>query len=152
VVVLLLVLLAPIGFAGLLLLSRLEVSHRQRSARIRIAEALLATVTGIGTASLTLMLPVLPYVVVPVAVTAYLASRFIARRRWLPLGCHLIGAGTFWLAWEAWSAWNDLTDTAVSRPGWSPLPLGIAAVFAVLGATLLVASRRDADGVGSRPT
>jgi len=131
------------GFAGLLLLGRLEDRPAGRSRRILIAEGVMAAMTGIGAASLTLIFPVLPYVVVSVAVTAYLGSGWIARSHLVPLGCYLLGAAGFWLTWEALAAWNDLTDAAVSRPGWSPLPAAIALVVAVMGATVFAGSRRE---------
>jgi len=130
------------GFAGLLLLGWKDAGPGRRSRRTLIIEAALAAMTGVGAASLTLMLPILPYVLVPVTVSAHLGSGWIARRQWLPLGCYLLGAAGFWLSWEAWLAWNDLTDQAVSRPGWSPLPAAIALVVAVMGATVLAGSRR----------
>ncbi len=136
----LLALLAPIGFAGLLLLGSKDVGPGRRSRRTLIIEAALAAMTGVGAASLKLMRPILPYVLVPVTVSAHLGSGWIARRQWLPLGFYLVGAAGFWLSWEAWLAWNDLTDQAVSRPGWSPVPLAVALAVALVGAGVLGAS------------
>ena len=129
--------------AGLLLILGVRIGRaggREASAR---DTSLMAAMTGVAIGFLLLVLPVFPLLIFPMVIGGILVATWLAERRWLELGAFLVGGGLLWCATETLSLLNDLGDPAVTRPGWTPIPFGIAVAAAILGAALAIASRRD---------
>lgn len=127
---------------GLLLVAGASIGRARGCGPNAATQALMAALTGATVGFILLLLPVMPFLLFPAALTAGLSGAWIARRQWALLGWFLVGAGGQWVVSEGWGAWNDLADAAVSRPGWSPLPLVLASAAIVIGLGVLLASRR----------
>ena len=129
---------------GLVLLGWLTLARLQarRPSRMQLEAA--AALAGVMLAFVVLLTPVPAFVTVALLAGGVLAALWLVRGEVASAGWFLMGAGDAWLLYEAWSGLNDLTDDAVSRPDWSPIPLVIALVASSAGATLIVLSRRRA--------
>ena len=103
-----------------------------------------AALAGVTLALIVALTPVPPFVAVALLVGGVFVATWLVRGEVASGGWFLMGAADSWLLYEAWSGLNDLTDEAVSRPDWSPIPLVIALVASSAGATLIVLSRRRA--------
>lgn len=103
-----------------------------------------AVLAGVTLALVVRLTPVMPFVAFSLVVGAALAGAWGLRGEWASVGWFLMGAGDFWLLYELWAGLNDLGDAAVSRPGWSPLPLVIALFASSAGAALILVARRRA--------
>jgi hypothetical protein len=80
-------------------------------------------------------------VVFPIALAAVLVVEWI---RWGHTGqpaAFLIGFGGLWTFLFGWQRWNDLSDPAVTYPGWTPYPLALGVALLTFGVVLSVAKR-----------
>lgn len=127
---------------GLLLLGWITLARLRGRDASRLQLEAAAALTGVTLAFVVLLTPVMPFVAFALVVGATLAVAWAVRGEWASVGWFLMGAGDFWLLYEAWAGLNDFLDAAVSRPGWSPLPLAVALVAGAAGATLIVVARR----------
>jgi hypothetical protein len=87
-----------------------------------------------------------PLILFPIVVGGTLAADWLARSALLLLGSFLVGAGGLWAVMQGLALINDLSDEAVSIPGWTPVPLALSVAVTILGSALIVATAR-----GSRP-
>src|SRR6266516_6133870 len=62
----------------------------------------------------------------PIGLSAMLTADWVRHQRGRELGGFLAGAGAFWVWGEVASVINDLSDAAVTTPGWTPIPLAIS--------------------------
>jgi hypothetical protein len=58
----------------------------------------------------------------------------------------LLGFGLLWTAMFGWPRLNDLSDPAITYPGWTPYPLAVGVALVALGLALVIATRRRSDG------
>ena len=130
--------------AGLLLILGVRMGQwRGREATARDT-ALMAGMTGVAIGFLVLVLPVIPLLIFPMVIGGVLVVTWLADRRWLELGGFLLGGGLLWSTTETLSLLNDLADSAVHRPAWTPILFGMAVAAAIVGAALMIAARREA--------
>lgn len=94
----------------------------------------MAGMTGLGLGFVLYVLFVLPLILFPAAVAGIVVADWLRRRDWLLLGSFLTGAGGLWAVMSGWALVNDLTDAAVSYPGWTPIPLAMGAAATIVGA------------------
>ena len=73
----------------------------------------------------------------PIGLAAMLIADWVRHHRGREFGAFLMGAGVFWVWGEISSRMNDLSDAAVTNPGWTPIPLAVSLTALILGATLL---------------
>ena len=66
-----------------------------------------------------------------------LIADWVRHQRGRELGGFLTGAGAIWVWGEVAAVMNDLSDAAVTSPGWTPIPLAVSLAAMILGATLL---------------
>ena len=129
--------------AGLLVLAGVTLGRARGRPPSASARLLMAGMTGMALGFLLLVMPVLPFALFPLAVACILAADWGRRGAWALLGALLLGGGGFWLLTELQSFVNDVSDAAVSRPGWTPVPLGLSVAAVILGSALLIATRGE---------
>ena len=105
--------------------------------------ALMAAMTGIALGFLGLFLSASPMAIGPVAIGGVLVATWWRRGQTALVGAFLIGSGALVAGMQALTLINDLADPAVSIPGWTPVPLALGVVVALLGTALVVAGRRN---------
>ena len=127
---------------GLALLAGVAIARARGREVPPLALAAMAALAGATLAFLVLLASVPPFVLFPATLTAVLCAAWVRQGTWRVLGSFLVGGAVFWLAFEAWSAWNDLSDGAVSRVSWGPLPAAIAVGVLIAGGAARVASSR----------
>ena len=122
---------------GLLVL--VLVASRRRSGRLPSPEhgLAMALMTGLATGFLALVFLGHPFMLFPLGVAAVLVVSWLREVRLADAGALLLGWGALWTAMFAWQLLNDLSDPAVSYPGWTPYPLAAGAALTVLGIVLL---------------
>ncbi|MDQ2673666.1 MAG: hypothetical protein M3Y40_03345 [Chloroflexota bacterium] len=129
--------------AGLLLILGIRIGRSRGAEASARDAALMAAMTGVAIGFLVLVLPVFPLLIFPMVIGAILVATWLAERRWLELGTFLVAGGLLWCATETLSLINDLGDPAVYRPAWTPIPFGMAIAAVILGASLVMAGRRE---------
>jgi hypothetical protein len=102
----------------------------------------MAGMTGTALGFLLYVMWVPPLIVFPIVVAGILVADWLARGDLLLLGSFLVGAGGLWAGLQSLSLINDLGDEAVTTPGWTPIPLALGVALTILGAALVVATRR----------
>ncbi len=132
--------------AGLLLILGVSIGRRRGRETSTRDAALMAAMTGVAVGFLVLVLPVPPVLIFPIVIGGVLVATWLAERRWLELGAFLLGGGLLWCTTETLSLLNDLSDPAVYRPAWTPIPFGMAAAAVIVGAALMIASQGDTTG------
>jgi hypothetical protein len=132
------------GAAGLLVIAGASIGRARGHEPSRASSALMAGMTGLGVGFVLYVLFVLPLILFPAAVAGIVVADWLRRRDWLLLGSFLLGAGGLWAVMQGWALVNDLTDEAVSYPGWTPIPVAMGAVATIVGAALLLAGRGEA--------
>lgn len=130
--------------AGLLVIAGASIGRARGHEPSRASSALMAGMTGLGLGFVLYVLFVLPLILFPAAVAGIVVADWLRRRDWLLLGSFLTGAGGLWAVMSGWALVNDLTDAAVSYPGWTPIPLAMGAAATIVGAALLLAGRGEA--------
>jgi len=129
---------------GLVLLGWLTLARMRGGDPPRMQLHAAAALAGVTLAFIILLTPLPPFLIVALLAGGALVTVWLLRGEVASSGWFLMGAGDFWLLYELWAGLNDLNDAAVSRPGWSALPLIVALVASSAGATLIVLSRRRA--------
>jgi hypothetical protein len=130
--------------AGLLILAGAGVGRARGRALSRSDAALMAGMTGVTIGFLGMLLSASMLLLGPIAIAAVLLATWASRGRTELVGAFLAGAGLIVAGMQAWAFLNDVSDRAVSIPGWTPVPLATGAAVAILGATLLVAASFEA--------
>jgi hypothetical protein len=126
--------------AGLLVL--VLVGARGRCGRPPSSEQglAMALMTGLATGYLALVSLGHPLMFFPLGVAAVLVVSWLRVARLADAGSLLLGWGALWTTMFAWQLLNDLSDPAVSYPGWTPYPLAAGAAMVILGLALLLGS------------
>ena len=101
----------------------------------------MAGMSGLALGFLAHFLFIVPYVMFPLGFTAILVAHWLSSRRLGELGTFLLAAAAYWMVAELSARLNDLSDPAVSYPGWTPVPVAVAAALVVFGASLIVGER-----------
>jgi hypothetical protein len=127
--------------AGLLVLAGVGIGRTRGRAPSARDAGLMAAMTGAAVCFLFTVMPVVPLVILPMAVTGALIAAWISDRRWVSLGAFLVGAGLVLAIPSALQRLNDLADPAVTIPLWTPIPIALGVAATILGVTLLVAGR-----------
>jgi Ca2+/Na+ antiporter len=127
--------------SALLLLAGTAIGRSRGRAPGRAIAGVMAAMTGLGTGFLALVMPVVPLIAFPVSVAAILVVAWVLRRDWHLIGWFLIGVGGFWALSQALVVANDLSDPAVTIPGWSPVPFALGISATILGLTVIFAER-----------
>jgi|SRR6266550_4874645 len=133
--------------AGLLLVAASMASRASGRAASPWTIAAMAAMFGLAIGFLFRVLWISPLGLFPVALAAMLIADWVHHRRGRELGAFLTGAGALWVWGEVSSVINDLSDEAVTIPGWTPIPLAVSLIALVFGAALLALSARS----GHRP-
>jgi hypothetical protein len=128
--------------AALLVLAGMSVGRARGQPPSAFSTALLAGMTGIALGFVMYVMWVPPLLLFPVVVAGILMADWLVRGAMVPLGAFLIGAGGLWAAIQSVALVNDLSDEAVSIPGWTPFPLALSFAATILGAALIVAITR----------
>lgn len=100
----------------------------------------MAGMTGITIGFLVTFLSASMLALGPVAIAGVLIAAWWRRGQTALVGAFLIGGGVLVAFMNGMWLVDDLTDAAVSYPGWTPIPLGLGVAAAILGASLLVAA------------
>jgi hypothetical protein len=129
--------------AGLLVLAGVSIGRTRGSRTSRATALVMAAMTGVALGFLLRVLLVPPLLVFPLVVAGILVANWVSRREWPMLGSFLIGAGGLWMAMEGLARLHDLADPAVTFPGWTPIPLALAAASVILGVTFLMTERTE---------
>jgi hypothetical protein len=129
--------------AGLLVLAGVSIGRTRGSRPSRATAMVMAAMTGVALGFLLRVLLVPPLLLFPLVVAGILVANWVSRREWPMLGSFLIGAGGLWTAMEGLARLNDLADPAVTFPGWTPIPLALAAASVILGVTFLMTERTE---------
>lgn len=122
---------------GLLLLAGVAIGRSGGRAPGRASAGVMAAMTGLATGFLALVMAVIPLIAFPLVMGTILLGAWTQRREWHLVGWFLIGAGSFSALSQALVLANDLSDRAVTIPGWSPVPLALGVAGAILGLTIL---------------
>jgi hypothetical protein len=130
-VILLLVALA------LLLLAASALRRRSGTAPSTSQAVAMALMTGLALGFLALVFLGHPFMLFPLAISAVLVAGWIRQVQPALIGALLLGFGLLWTAMFGWQRLNDLSDAAVSYPGWTPYPLAAGFALIVLGVVLL---------------
>jgi hypothetical protein len=129
--------------AGLLVLAGVSIGRTRGSRPSRATALVMAAMTGVALGFLLRVLLVPPLLLFPLVVAGILVANWVSRREWPMLGSFLIGAGGLWTAMEGLARLNDLADPAITFPGWTPIPLALAAASVILGVTFLMTERTE---------
>lgn len=127
--------------AALLLLAGMAIGRSRGRAPGRAIAGVMAAMTGLGTGFLGLVMPVVPLIAFPLSLAAILVVTWVLRREWHLLAWFLIGTGGFWALSQGLVLVNDVSDPAVTIPGWSPVPLALGVSAVILGITVILAGR-----------
>ena len=104
--------------AALLLLAGMAIGRSRGRAPGRAIAGVMAAMTGLGTGFLCLVMPVVPLIAFPLSLAAILVVTWVLRREWHLLAWFLIGTGGFWALSQGLVLVNDVSDPAVTIPGW----------------------------------
>ena len=113
---------------------------RQPSAR---DTAVMAGMTGIAIGFLVVFLSASPLAFGPIGIAVVLIAAWWRRGQPALIGAFLVGGGVLVAVMNGMWLVNDLGDPAVSYPGWTPITLAGAVAAMIVGATLVVAARRE---------
>jgi hypothetical protein len=127
---------------ALLLLGASALRRRSGRAPSSPQSIAMALMTGLALGFLALVFLGHPFMLFPLAIGAVLLAGWIRPMRLALIGALLLGFGLLWTAIFGWQRLNDLSDAAVSYPGWTPYPLAAGVAFTVLGVALLLFSPR----------
>ena len=130
--------------AGLLVVLGVNLGRaRGRSPSARDT-TLMAGMTGVAIGFLVVFLSASPLALGPVAIAGVLVAVWWRRGQVALIGAFLVGGGLLVALMNGMWLVNDLSDPAVSYPGWTPIPLAVGVAAAIMGATLLIAGRSRA--------
>jgi hypothetical protein len=139
---------------GLLVLAGVSIGRTRGREPSERDAALMAAMVGAASAFLLMILLVTPLVVLPGLVIGVLVTDWVRGGRLLHLGAFCFGGGLLVATMQTLTVLNDLSDPAVSVPGWTPIPLAASVAITVVGVALLIAHHRgrsDHRPTGGRP-
>jgi hypothetical protein len=125
---------------ALLLLGASALRRRSGRAPSSPQSIAMALMTGLALGFLALVFLGHPFMLFPLAIGAVLLAGWIRPMRPALIGGLLLGFGLMWTAMFGWQRLNDLSDAAVTIPGWTPYPLAVGVSLTVMGVVLLLAS------------
>ena len=96
-----------------------------------------AAMFGLAVGFLFRVVWISPLGLFPVALAVLVAVDWGRRGRVTELGAFLMGIGAMWTWGEISSVINDLSDDAVTYPGWTPIPLAVSLIALIFGAALV---------------
>jgi hypothetical protein len=113
-----------------------------------IPRVVVVSLIGVATAWLWIRLGLygfgLPVGLVTVIPSVMLGLIYARTRRIADLGVLLGAFAAVWAAHETWTWVNDLSDPAVSIPGWTPVPLAAAIALLVVAVSIMAAASLEA--------
>jgi hypothetical protein len=121
---------------GLLLLAAAALRPRSAAAPRTTQTFAMALMTGLALGFLALVFFGHPYMLLPMGIGGVLLASWLRPPQPRAMGALLVGFGVLWTAMLGWSLINDLSDPAVSAPGWTPQPLAAGVGLLVLGLVL----------------
>jgi hypothetical protein len=130
--------------AGLLLLAGVSIGRGRGQQPSRTTEALMAAMTGVALGFLLRLLFAGPLLAFPVVIGGMLIASWINRRARHLVGAFLVGAGGLWAAMDLLALASDLSDPAVSYPGWTPIPLAAGVAAVILGVVAILVGGSEA--------
>ena len=123
--------------AGLLAVSAAMASRAAGREPSGWTSAGMAAMLGLALGFILRVVWITPLGFFPIGLAAMLIADWVRHQRGGEFGSFLVGAGAIWVWAEISAVMNDLSDAAVTTPGWTPIPLAVSLTALILGATLL---------------
>ncbi|MEO8252156.1 MAG: hypothetical protein ABI578_06745 [Chloroflexota bacterium] len=127
--------------ASLLLISGVAIKRRSGREESAGELAVMALMSGVAMGYLSYFLLGSAMAAFPIALAGVLVASWLHRAETLQTSAFCIGFGGLWTFFFGWQRWNDLSDPAVSYPGWTVYPLALGVALLVLGVVLGVLPR-----------
>ena len=127
--------------ASLLLISAAAIARRSGREESPAELAAMALMSGLAMGFLSYFLLASMLAAFPIALAGVLVMSWLRRGATLQPSAFFSGFGGLWTFLFGWQRWNDLSDPAVTYPGWTVYPLALGVALLVLGAVLGVMLR-----------
>lgn len=127
--------------ASLLLIATVAIKRRSGREESPGELAAMALMSGLAMGYLSYFLLGSVMAAFPIALAGVLVASWLRRGRTRQPSAFFIGFGGLWTLLFGWQRWNDLSDPAVTYPGWTVYPLALGVALLVLGVALGVMLR-----------